>query len=174
MPRAGHLGWRLSVPSQDAVRGAPGHGVGGRGSTAQDLDLDEGVGRTATSTATTTSTLPSTTTTAAAVPAAPRRKLDACGVARQARRLTLDLLPRGFGKDASQRRSSSGSVTRLIAEGADRCSRGDKRRRFEEASGEVGETVTCLGALDRDRVEVAIGLCGRVGAMLVGLIRRFR
>ena len=80
----------------------------------------------------------------------------------------VETLPRGFGKDASQLRSSSGSVIRLIAEGADRHARGDKRRRFEEANGEVRETVACLddladlGALDRAKVEAAIALYGRV------------
>jgi len=111
----------------------------------------------------------------------PHRKLDAWRVSKQARRATIELiatLPRGYGRDAAQLRSSSGGVIRLIAEGADRWARGDKRRRFEEANGEVGETVACLddladlGALDRERVEVAIVLWGRVAAMLVGLIRK--
>jgi four helix bundle protein len=111
----------------------------------------------------------------------PHRKLDAWRVSKQARKATMELiatLPRGFGKDGAQLRSSSGGVIRLIAEGADRWARGDKRRRFEEANGEVGETVACLddladlGALDREKVEAAIDLWGRVGAMLVGLIRR--
>ena len=69
---------------------------------------------------------------------------------------------------------------RLIAEGGDRWARGDKRRRFEEANGEVGETVSGLvalvedGVLDPEEVELVISLWGRVGAMCYGLIKKHR
>jgi four helix bundle protein len=113
----------------------------------------------------------------------PHRKLDAWKLAKQARRQTLDLLghlPTGFGDDARQARRSSGGVVRLIAEGGDRWARGDKRRRFEEALAEVGETVATLddladlGALDRTQVDAVLSIWGRVGATTYGLVRRHR
>jgi len=113
----------------------------------------------------------------------PHRKLIAWKVAKQARKQTLQLLgtaPTGFGDDVRQGRRSSGGVVRLIAEGGDRWARGDKRRRFEEALAEVGETVATLddladvGALDRDEVDRVIALWGRVGALTYGLVRRHR
>jgi len=111
----------------------------------------------------------------------PHQKLDAWHLAREARRLTLELLaelPPGFGEDARQIRRSSGATPKLIAEGADRWAKGDKRRRFEEADGEAGEThsgledLAGLGALDPTKVARVNQLWARVGATLVGLIRR--
>ena len=113
----------------------------------------------------------------------PHRKLLAWQLAKEARKATLDLLgklPRGFGDDARQGRRSSGGVVRLIAEGGDRWARGDKRRRFEEALAEVGETAATLddladvGALDRSEADAVISLWGRVGALTYGLVRRHR
>ena len=113
----------------------------------------------------------------------PHRKLLAWRLAKEARLSTLDLLatlPRGYGDDARQARRSSGGVVRLIAEGGDRWARGDKRRRFEEALGEIGETASILddladlGALDRAKADEVIAAWGRVGAVTYGLVRRHR
>ena len=71
-------------------------------------------------------------------------------------------------------------MVRLIAEGGDRFARGDKRRRFEEALGELGETVSILdeladrGAIDRKATNEAIRIWGRVGALTYGLVRKHR
>jgi len=113
----------------------------------------------------------------------PHRKLLAWRFAKQARRATHALLtdlPPGLGDDLRQARRSSGGVVRLIAEGGDRFARGDKRRRFEEALGELGETVSILdeladlGAIDRKATNEAIRLWGRVGALTYGLVRKHR
>lgn len=104
-------------------------------------------------------------------------------LSREARRLTFDLLtnlPRGFGEDASQLRRSSGAVPKLIAEGANRWAAGDKRRRFEEAEGEIGETaagledLAGLGVLDTTKVAEAIAVWARCRATVLGLLRRVR
>jgi len=111
----------------------------------------------------------------------PHQKLDAWHLAREARQLTLQLLttlPKGFGDDARQLRRSSGAVPKLIAEGANRWAAGDKRRRFEEAEGEIGETASGLedladlGALDEDKVAQAVALWARCRATVLGLLRR--
>jgi four helix bundle protein len=102
------------------------------------------------------------------------RKPLAWKLAKPGRRQTHELLatlPRGSGDDARQARRSIGGVVRLIAEGGDRWARGDKRRRFEEALAEIGETaatlddLTDLGALDRQAAEALIDRWGRVGAL---------
>jgi four helix bundle protein len=111
----------------------------------------------------------------------PHQKLIVWHLAREARRLTLLLLaelPAGYGEDARQIRRSAGATPKLIAEGGDRWAKGDKRRRFEEANGEAGEThagledLAGLGALDPAKVAPVNNLWARVGAGLVGLIRR--
>jgi len=113
----------------------------------------------------------------------PHQRLDAWHVCREARRRTYELLtdlPAGYGEDARQLRRSAGGALRLIAEGGDRWARGDKRRRFEAANGEVGETVSGLVALVEDEVldpevvDAIIGLWGRVGSMCYGLIKKHR
>ncbi len=111
----------------------------------------------------------------------PHQRLDAWHLSREARRLTFELLntlPKGFADDARQLRRSSGAVPKLIAEGANRWSAGDKRRRFEEAEGEIGETASGLedladlGALDKVKVAQAMVLWGRCRATVLGLLRR--
>ncbi len=111
----------------------------------------------------------------------PHQRLDAWHIARDARRLTFELLralPQGFGEDARQLRRSSGAVPKLIAEGANRWAAGDKRRRFEEAEGEIGETASGLedladlGVLDEHEAARAIALWARCRAIVLGLLRR--
>ena len=113
----------------------------------------------------------------------PHQRLDAWRLSREARRLTFALLttlPKGFGDDARQLRRSSGAVPKLIAEGANRWSAGDKRRRFEEAEGEIGETASGLedladlGVLDETEVVEAVLLWARCRATVLGLLRRVR
>jgi len=111
----------------------------------------------------------------------PHQRLDSWHISREARRLTLQLLstlPKGFGDDARQLRRSSGAVPKLIAEGANRWAAGDKRRRFEEAEGEIGETASGLedladlGALDKAEVARVVALWARCRATVLGLLRR--
>ena len=111
----------------------------------------------------------------------PHQRLDAWHLSREARRLTfqlLDTLPKGFGDDNRQLRRSSGAVPKLIAEGANRWAAGDKRRRFEEAEGEIGETASGLedladlGALDKAEVARVVALWARCRATVLGLLRR--
>ena len=114
-------------------------------------------------------------------PQFPHQRLDAWHLSREARKLTfqlLDTLPKGFGDDNRQLRRSSGAVPKLIAEGANRWAAGDKRRRFEEAEGEIGETASGLedladlGALDKAKAAEAIALWARCRATVLGLLRR--
>jgi len=111
----------------------------------------------------------------------PHQKLDAWHLSREARKLTfqlLDTLPTGFGDDNRQLRRSSGAVPKLIAEGANRWSAGDKRRRFEEAEGEIGETASGLedladlGAIDEQKAAESIALWARCRATVLGLLKR--
>lgn len=68
-------------------------------------------------------------------------------------------------------------MTMLTARRADRWAKGNKRRRFEEANGEAGEThagleeLAGLGSLDPAKVALVNQIWVRVGATLVGLIR---
>ena len=111
----------------------------------------------------------------------PHQRLDAWHLSRQARKQTLALLagvPRGFGDDVRQIRKSSQAIPKLIAEGANRWTKGDKRRRFEEAEGEIGETASGLedladlGLLDPAAVAQTLGLWFRCRQTVLGLLRR--
>ena len=111
----------------------------------------------------------------------PHLRLDAWHLAREARRRTLGLLqtePPGFGDDVRQLRRSSQAVPKLIAEGANRWAKGDKRRRFEEAKGEIGETASGLedladlGLLDPAAVLETLRLWSRCRQTVLGLLRR--
>ena len=111
----------------------------------------------------------------------PHQRLDAWHLSRQARQQTLALLagvPRGFGDDVRQIRRSSQAIPKLIAEGANRWAKGDKRRRFEEAEGEIGETASGLedladlGLLDPAAVAQTLRLWFRCRQTVLGLLRR--
>jgi four helix bundle protein len=113
----------------------------------------------------------------------PHHRLDAWHISCQARRLTRTLLtdlPRGYADDARQLRRSSQAVPKLIAEGASRWARGDKRRRFEEAAGEIGETaagieeLVDLGAVDPAQAHTALATWARCRATVIGLLRTLR
>lgn len=111
----------------------------------------------------------------------PHQRLAAWHISCRARRLTHPLvvrLPRGFAEDARQLRRSSQAVPKLIAEGANRWALGDKRRRFEEALGEIGETaagleeLVQLGVLDAARAQEAIAEWARCRRVTLGILRR--
>ena len=111
----------------------------------------------------------------------PHQRLDAFRLALQARRATWRLvstLPEPHGDDRRQLRRSSQAVPKLIAEGADRTSRGVKRQRFDEALGEIGETAAGLedllhlGVLTLEDVEPIHALWGRTRAAVLGLVKR--
>lgn len=111
----------------------------------------------------------------------PHQRLDAWHIACEARALTLGLLktlPTGFGEDARQLRRSAGAVPKLIAEGASRWSPGDKRRRFEEALGEIGESASgledlaTLAVLDPNQAAEVVALWARCRATVLGLTRK--
>ena len=90
----------------------------------------------------------------------------------------LPKVPRGYGPWVDQLRRSAGSTVGLIAEGANRRSKGHKRQRFVEARGEAGETAAWIEELERcgfigeqEALEV-LQLADEVCAMLTGLIKR--
>lgn len=110
----------------------------------------------------------------------PHQRLDAWKTSCEARRQTLLLLddvPRAYADDIRQLRRAGQAVPKLIAEGANRWSPGAKRRRFEEAEGEIGEVASGLedladlGALDPQDVEPVMELWGRCRAMVLGLLK---
>jgi len=120
------------------------------------------------------------TTTATAYPF-PHHRLDAYVVAlelaRQSKALS-DRVPRGYRSFADQLLRASGSTVLLIGEGANRYSAGQKRQRYSEARGEVGEVAAALELLctlklvPRAEADAALVLAGRVGAMLTRLVQR--
>ena len=113
----------------------------------------------------------------------PHQRLEAYQVALKLARATKNLearIPRGSRNLADQMMRAATSTTLLIAEGANRMAKGDKRQRYRLAQGECGEcaaaaelaAVLRLVPLDESR-EVQ-QLAARVGAMLTRLILRFQ
>jgi len=111
----------------------------------------------------------------------PHERLDAWKLAVAARCATwklLDAVPRGYGEDLGQLRRSSQSAPKLIAEGANRWSPGEKRRRFDDALTEIGETASglrelaAMGVVDGAGVAAACRLWGRCRGAVLGLYRR--
>jgi four helix bundle protein len=88
-------------------------------------------------------------------------------------------MPKGYAKISDNLTRASQGVPLLIAEGANRPSDGQKRQRFGEARGEVGECAAAiqlalrLEVISADAANSALGLCQSVGAMLTKLIQRF-
>jgi four helix bundle protein len=110
----------------------------------------------------------------------PHEKLDAWHVAREARIGLHELmaqLPRGQHIERREVDKSAGSVLRNIAEGATRRGKGEKRQHFNIANAEAAEVAASVqGWVDAQMVDIdaayrVIRLYGRVGAMMVGLVR---
>ena len=102
----------------------------------------------------------------------------ACEFAMACRSLSTRI-PRGDRHIADHLKRSSSATVLLIAEGANRHSRGTKRQRFAEARGECGEAAAALelalgfGLLPQEQSLVALQLAARVCAMLTRLVQRF-
>jgi len=111
----------------------------------------------------------------------PHRKLDAYHSALEMVRLgkgIADGIPRGYRSFADQLLRSAGATVLLVAEGANRRSRGSKRQRFEEALGECGEAsgnvemLMTLGLVDASIANEFADVAGRTGALIAGLAHR--
>jgi four helix bundle protein len=114
----------------------------------------------------------------------PHERLDAFHVAVQLAELAHRMasrVPRGYARRADQLRRSGTAPVALIAEGANRRGRGNKRQRFDEACGEAGEAVghaRLLAALrlyrDAEQDYEALRACAqRVVSMTSRLVRKF-
>ena len=109
------------------------------------------------------------------------RKLEAfrCSLemARQAKGIA-DGIPRGYRCFADQLLRSSGATVLLVAEGANRRAKGQKRQRFEEALGECGESagnvemLWTIGLCKQTTAEDFANVAGRTMALVAGLVRR--
>jgi four helix bundle protein len=83
-----------------------------------------------------------------------------------------------YPKIADNLLRSSQGVALLIGEGANRYTPAQKRQRFMEARGEVGECAVALElavalrVVSSDEVAPTLASCGRIGAMLTGLIQK--
>jgi four helix bundle protein len=109
-------------------------------------------------------------------------RLDAYKLARQLTCLSAELatsIPRGYGSIKDQLLRAGSAPARLIAEGALRTARGNKRQRFSEALGECGEAVaTAQQALDLKLIQIAQynrlrSIAVRVAATTSKLVRKF-
>lgn len=112
----------------------------------------------------------------------PHERLDAFWVALELAvvcQRIADGIPRGYRHVADQLQRAGTGVPLLVAEGANRASRGQKRQRFEEARGECGEAAAAarlalaLKLANAAEVQAAQALAGREAAMLTKLIQRF-
>ena len=87
-------------------------------------------------------------------------------------------LPRGYAELKNQLMRSGCAVTLLVAEGANRTSKAQKRQRFVEAKGECGEAaatvelLTALGALPSQPHIRYQEVANHTAALLAGLIKR--
>ena len=83
-----------------------------------------------------------------------------------------------YAKIADNLLRSSQGVALLIGEGANRYTPAQKRQRFVEARGEVGECAVAielavvLHAFSPEDAAPALTMCDRIGAMLTGLIHK--
>lgn len=111
----------------------------------------------------------------------PHERLDCWHVSRQARQELRALargLPRGQAHERKEADKSAGAVLRNICEAAARRGAGEKRHHFNIANAEAAEVAGTVqdwidaGFVDVDAGYSVLRLYGRIGAMLVGLIRR--
>ena len=97
-------------------------------------------------------------------------------MARQAKGIA-DGIPRGYRCFADQLLRSSGATVLLVAEGANRRSRGTKRQRYEEAQGECGESagnvemLSTIGLCKQPTADEFADIAGRTAALIAGLVR---
>ena len=115
-------------------------------------------------------------------PVFPHHQLD---VYRVAIRLALSVeelmctVPRGHSDMTSQLRRASKAVVLLIAEGANKRARGEKRLRYDQARGECGETAAgielglALNLVCTEDAHEALELAARVNQMLTKLGQRW-
>ena len=112
----------------------------------------------------------------------PHHRLDVYRVSLELAQLVsvvAGLIPRGRRSLADQMIRSSQSTVLLIAEGANRIHRGDKRHRYALARGECGECaaalemVAILGLVTSGSIAEALSLAHRAGCMLTKLVQRF-
>ena len=107
----------------------------------------------------------------------PHESLDAYRVSLQlmtACRRICEALPRGNSHIADHLRRSSAAVPLLVGEGRNRLSPRQRRQRYGDALGEVGEVAVALdilGRMDLADTKAARGLAARVHAMLTGLTK---
>ena len=113
----------------------------------------------------------------------PHRKLEAYTSALRLAELAkgiADGIPRGYRSFADQLLRAAGATVLLVAEGANRRSRGSKRQRFEEAMGECGEAagnvemLMTIGLVDAQVADEFANVAGRTGALINGLVRRLK
>lgn len=111
----------------------------------------------------------------------PHEKLDAYRVALRmaaAAKKVADQIPRGHRSIADHLLRASSNSVLLLAEGANRRGEAEKRQRFVESRGEVGEVaaagdlVIVLELCRQEDAEELKRLAGRTSAMLTGLIAR--
>ena len=111
----------------------------------------------------------------------PHEKLDAwhrSREARQALRALAATLPKGQCVEQHQANKAAGAVIRNICEGAARRGPGEKRYHFNIANAESAEVAGTVqdwidaGMVDTNAGYHVIRLYGRVGAMMVGLMRK--
>ena len=109
----------------------------------------------------------------------PHQRLDAWRVAvelvTQVKTL-CERIPRGYRNVADHMLRAAVNTALLLAEGANRLTAGQKRQRFGEARGEVGEVAggaevaAALGLVPTKEAERVLHTAGRVAAMLTRLI----
>ena len=109
----------------------------------------------------------------------PHHRFDAYRVALEMAteaKAVADRVPRGYRSVADHLVRSAGSTVLLIAEGASRFGRAQKRQRYQEARGECGEAAAAvelllaLGLVPRQQAQGTLELAARVGAMLTRLV----
>ena len=103
-----------------------------------------------------------------------RRSLELAGLTHE----ICESLPRGYAELRGQLFRSGCAVTLLVAEGANRRTKGQKRQRFVEAQGECGEAcatvelLEVLGVVTRQTRERYDGLANHVSALISGLVKK--
>ena len=116
------------------------------------------------------------------MPVFPHHRLEVYGVALELAcsvEALMGTVPRGHSDMTSQLRRASKAVVLLIAEGANKRARGEKRLRYDQARGECGETAAgvelshTLGLVGGDGALRTLHLAARVNQMLTKLGQRW-